>query len=368
MAQTGGHGFGIVGLGAIAEFHAKAVQAMSGGHLVCAFSRNGGDRADQFARDFGIKVHTGDYKKFLSHPGLDVVTIATPSGAHLEPAVAAAKCKKHVISEKPLEVTLERCDAMIAACKKHKVKLGGIFPSRLLPGAKAIREALNKNRFGKLTVCNAIVPWHRTQQYYDSGGWRGTWELDGGGALMNQSIHQIDLLQWLAGPIAEVSAYAACLAHKRIEVEDSAVAALRFKSGVLGVILGSTAMYPGHAAEVQISGEKGSAWLKGGHLVAWQFDVEEPGDAAFRVECGPSATSDKGKSGASDPRAISFAGHQRQFENFARCLDGKEKLLVDGGEARKAVEVILGVYKSALSKKAVCFPLAKTPKRSPFPR
>jgi UDP-N-acetyl-2-amino-2-deoxyglucuronate dehydrogenase len=367
MAQTGGYGFGIVGLGTIAEFHARAIQAMEGGHLACAFSRKGGERADKFARDFGVKVYTGDYEAFLKAPGLDVVTIATPSGAHLEPCLAAAKQKKHIISEKPLEITLERCDAMIAACKKYKVKLGGIFPSRVLGGVRVIREALDKKRFGQLTVCNALVPWHRTQQYYDSGGWRGTWDLDGGGALMNQSIHQVDLLQWLAGPIAEISAYAKCLAHKRIEVEDAAVAALRFKSGGLGVILGSTAMYPGQAAEVQISGEKGSAWLKGGHLVTWQFDVEDPQDAATRTQFGPPAA-DQGKSGASDPRAISFVGHQKQFENFARCLDGKEKLLVDGAEARKAVEVILGVYQSALTGKPVKLPLKKTPKRSRFPR
>ena len=136
---------------------------------------------------------------------------------------------------------------------------------------------------------------------------------------MNQSIHQVDLLQWLAGPVAEVSAFAGCLAHKRIEVEDAAVAALRFKSGGLGAIIGSTAMFPGQAAEVQISGERGSAWLKGGFLSVWQFEHEEPTDAQIRIDCGPPAE-DKGKGGASDPRAISFTGHQRQFENFVRCL------------------------------------------------
>ncbi len=365
MAQSGGFGFGIVGLGMIAEFHARAIQAMDGGHLVCGYSRTGGEKADTFAKTFGVKVYTGDFEEFLNAPGLDIVTIATPSGAHLEPALAAAKHKKHVVCEKPLEVTLERCDQMITACKKAKVKLGGIFPSRTNEAAQTIKAAADAGRFGKFTVCNALIPWWRTQQYYDSGGWRGTWELDGGGALMNQSIHTIDLLQWIAGPVKEVSSYASCLAHKRIAVEDAAVGALRFKSGAVGAIIGSTAMYPGHGAELQISGEKGSAWLRGGHLVAWQFEKEEPEDAGIRAKFAP-PTEDKGKSGAADPRAISFVRHQKQFENFARCIGGKETLLVDGAESRKAVELVLAVYQGALTHKPAVLPLKKTPKRGKF--
>jgi len=364
-ANAGGRGFGIVGLGTIAEFHAKAIQAMDGGHLVCAYSRKGGEKADKFARDFGIKVYNGDFVEFLRAPGLNIVTIATPSGAHLEPVLAAAKAKKHVMSEKPLEITLERCGQMIAACKRTTVKLGGIFQSRSMGAVQLVKQAVDAKRFGKLTVCNALVPWYRTQAYYDSGGWRGTWNLDGGGALMNQSIHTVDVLQWLAGPIAELSAYAGLLAHKRIEVEDAAVAALRFKSGALGLLLGSTAMYPGDSNEIHISGQRGTARLRGGHLVTWQFDKDEPEDAQRRVDFGPPAN-ESGKGGASDPRAISFTGHQRQFENFVRALDGKEKLLVDGSEARKAVEIILAVYQSALTRKAVKLPLKKTPRRSKF--
>ena len=365
MALTSCRGFGIVGLGSIADFHARAIQAMDGGRLLCAYSRSGGERADTFAKEFGVDVVVGDYEKFLKTPGLEIVTIATPSGSHMEPAIAAAKAKKHVVSEKPMEVTLERCDALIAACKKNRVTLGGVFQSRSTGGAQAIRAALDQKRFGKLTVCNALIPWHRTQAYYDSGGWRGTWKLDGGGALMNQSIHQIDLLQWLAGPIVELTAYANCLAHKRIEVEDSAVAALRFKNGALGAIVGSTAMFPGQPAEVQISGEKGSAWLKGGHLSLFQFETELPGDAQARIDFGP-PKEDAGKGGASDPRAISFVGHQRQFENFVASLNGKTKLMVDGTEARKAVEVILAIYKSASTHKPIQLPLKKTPKLGKF--
>jgi len=364
MAHAVGRAFGIIGLGTIAEFHARAIQAMAGGHLACAFSRSGGEKAAKFAADFGCKLYTEDFNAFLKHPGLDIVTVTTPSGAHLEPVVAAAKAKKHILCEKPLEITLERCDKMLAACKKNKVKLGGVFQTRSKGAIKLVKDAIDSRRFGKLTVINAIIPWHRTQQYYDSGGWRGTWELDGGGALMNQSIHTVDILQHFGGPLKELTAYAGCLAHKRIEVEDTAAAALKFKNGAIGVLLASTAMFPGDLSEVHVSGEHGSARLRDGFLTFWKFDKEEPGDAQKLIDFGPQDSGNKG--GAGDPRAISFVNHQRQFENFVRSLDKSEPLLVDGSEARKTVEIILGVYQSALTGKAVRFPLKKTPKRGKF--
>jgi len=367
MAASGGFGIGIVGLGMIAEFHAKAIQAMEGAHLACAFTRKGGEKADKFAKDFGIQLYVGDYDAFLKHPGLNVVAIATPSGAHLEPAEAAAKAGKHVICEKPLEITLERCDALIAACKKNKVLLGGIFPSRTGGAVQIMRRAASAGRFGRLTVCNALIPWWRTQTYYDQGKWRGTWALDGGGALMNQSIHTIDLLQWLAGPVKEIFAFAGCLAHQNIEVEDAAAAALKFKSGAVGTIVGTTAMFPGTSNEVHIAGDKGTAILRGSNLILWKFEKEMPEDSEIREKYAPPPEGAT-KSGASDPRAISFTGHQHQFENFVRCLRGEEKLLVDGLEARKAVEVILAIYGSALTGKPLKLPLKKTPKRKKFPK
>ena len=360
MAASGGKGFGIVGIGSIADFHIKAIQAMEGGHLECLYSRSGGERAEKVAKECGVKLYSGEIDGFLKHPGLDIVAIATPSGAHLEPAIAAAKAGKHVICEKPLEITLERCEKMVKACKKNKVLLGGIFPQRTLEATQTIKAAVDAGRFGKLTMCSALVPWHRTQQYYDGGGWRGTWDLDGGGALMNQSIHTVDLLQWIAGPIKELNAYVARRAHERIEVEDVATAALKFKSGALGTLVGSTAMWPGSSVELIISGEKGTAWLRGGNIVQWQFDPPKPEDADILEKFKP--VPDAGKGGASDPRAISFVPHQKQFENFVGCLDGKNKLFVDGNEAIKAVDIILGVYASAMKGKAVKLPLKKTPK------
>ena len=352
-------GFGIVGSGMISEFHANAIGAIPGAELVAVMDtveKNARTRGEQF----DVKWYT-DLDQFIAHPGLDVVAIATPSGAHLEPAVAAAKAKKHVICEKPLEVTLERCDRMIDACRRAKVKLAGIFPSRTGESIRLLKKAIEQGRFGKLTLCDAYIKWYRTQEYYDSGGWRGTWRYDGGGALMNQSIHTIDLLQWLAGPVESIAAVADCLVHERIEVEDVAVAALRFRSGALGVIQGTTAAFPGHPCEIHISGEKGSAFWKDGRFSAWEFAEKLPEDDEVMEEFGLTGDAGRG-AGSADPRALSFAGHQRQFEDLLGCLEEDRVPMVDGREARKAVEIILAVYKSAQTGRRVKLPLKSTPK------
>ena len=181
----------------------------------------------------------------LRRDDVHAVIICTPSGNHLESALAAAAAGKHVVVEKPLEITPERCDQIIAACDKAGVKLCTIFPSRFADANMALKTAVDAGRFGKLTLGETTCKWCRTQAYYDSGQWRGTWQLDGGGALMNQAIHNVDLLLWLMGPVTHVSGFTATLAHERIEVEDTAVATLRFANGALGVIIAATSIHPG---------------------------------------------------------------------------------------------------------------------------
>src|SRR3954462_5794058 len=220
------YGFGIVGCGMISSFHAKAIADVRGAKLVACFDTRE-TSAEKFAADYGCKAYT-DLNAMLADPKVSIVTIATPSGAHMDPAVAAARAGKHVIVEKPLEITLNKCDRMIDACKKAGVQLGAVFPSRFHDSSVKIKKAIDGGRFGRLTLGDSYVKWFRTQQYYDSGAWRGTWALDGGGALMNQAIHSVDLLTWLMGPAVEVSAYTATLAHQRIEVEDVAVANVKF--------------------------------------------------------------------------------------------------------------------------------------------
>ena len=269
MAAKGGFGFGIVGCGMIAEFHAQAVQAMKGGHLVCVQDTIEAS-AKRVGRKYGVPWYT-DYGRFLKHEGLDIITIATPSGAHMVPAVKAAKAGKHIACEKPLEVTLERCDRMIDAAKKARVGLAGIFPSRFAPAFQETHKAVCQGRLGTPTMGIAYIPWHRTQEYYDSGGWRGTWKLDGGGSAMNQSIHTIDLLQWFMGPITEITAFADCLIHKRVEVEDIAVASLRFRNGALGSIVATTAAWPAHPRRVDLAGSDGSIFIKDNDIFGRKF-------------------------------------------------------------------------------------------------
>ena len=365
MAKKGRFGFGIVGCGMIADFHARAIEAMKGGYLACVYSRSKSN-ADRVAKAFNCASYQ-DYEAFLSHPGLDIVTIATPSGAHLEPCVQAADAGKHIICEKPLEVTLERVDRMIRVCKKNKVMLAGIFPRRFSEATAVFKKTVDSGRLGKITLADAYVKWFRTQEYYDSGDWRGTWLLDGGGALMNQSIHTIDLLYYLAGDVNSVCAYADRTIHKRIETEDNAVAIVKFKSGALGVIEGSTSCFSptGHPAEVHLCGSEGSIFMRDESFTVWDFKKKRASDKKIKLKF--QAELGEAGAGAADPSAIDFSGHLKNFEDAVRSLKSGKKPLIDGPEARKSIEIILAIYRSALKGgKPVHLPLKRTPVRRSF--
>lgn len=347
-------GFGIVGCGMIAEFHTRAINDLPNARVVAAYSRSpkNGEKIRELAKD-GCEIYS-DYTNFLAHPGLDVVCVCTPSGAHLEPSVAAAQAGKHVVVEKPLEINLERCDAIIQACEKAGVRLCAIFPSRFSPANLQLNAAIDAGRFGKLTMGDTYVKWWRTQEYYESGGWRGTWDLDGGGALMNQAIHNVDLITWLMGDVAEITALTATLAHDRIEVEDTAVAALRFKNGALGVIEAATSAYPGLLKRTEIHGADGSARVEQDDITLWNFRAETDDDKRIAAEIqGRSA----GNSGASDPRGISHAGHRDQLADFLHAIETSTAAKVDGREGRRAVEIIRGIYQSAKTRRTVELPL-----------
>jgi predicted dehydrogenase len=348
--------FGIIGCGMIANFHAKAIESIGGKVAACY------DRVPYAIERFA-QEHTGckpynDFSAFLADKDIEIVTIGTPSGAHFEPAIAAAEAGKHIIVEKPLEITLDRCDKIIETAKKNNVKLATVFHSRFHESSQKIKNAVNAGRFGRLTLGDSIVKWYRTQRYYDSGAWRGTWELDGGGALMNQAIHSIDLLLWLMGPVVEVSAKIALLAHSRIAVEDTAVASLRFANGALGTITGTTASYPGYLKRVEISGSSGSAVLEEEDIVKWDFSEAKPEDAAVKEAMNLRRST---AGGAADPSAIGFAGHAKLFKNVCNAIDGREQVVVSGEEGRRSVEVILAIYKSAESGKSVHLPLGSDP-------
>ncbi len=337
--------FGIIGAGMIANFHAKAIQAMEGGELHAIFARNP-EKAAESAKEHGCKAFN-DLDEFLADPDLEIVAIATPSGAHLEPAVAAAKAGKHVIVEKPLEVTPARIDEMLAAANETGVTISGIFNRRFHPAMDALKKAVDDGRFGQLTMCDAYVKWYRDQAYYDSGAWRGTWDLDGGGAFMNQGIHTVDALLYLAGDVKSVCATTGCLTHTGIEVEDTGVAILEFANGAKGVIQCATSCWSstGHPAEVHLCGEKGSVFLADEQFRVWDF--EQPAAQDDEVKAQFMQGAEVAGLGANDPSAINFTGHQRNFEDVVGAIrDGREPA-VSGQEARRAVALICAIYESA---------------------
>lgn len=346
------YGLGIVGCGMIADFHAKAVNDLKNANLVGCFNIRY-PSAKKFADKWNVTAHK-TLESLLDDKDIHAISVCTPSGAHLEPAIAAAKAGKHVIVEKPLEVTLKKCDKIISACEKNNVALATIFPSRFHKSCQLLKTAIDAGKFGTLSLGDAYVKWYRTQQYYDSGQWRGTWELDGGGALMNQAIHSVDLLTWFMGPVVEVTAKTATRAHKRIEVEDIAAAVLRFENGALGVIEATTAAYPGWLKRIEIHGSHGSACIEEEDITKWQFAKMTAKDKRIAFEY-LNATDSGG--GASDPSTIGHAAHTEQFKDFFDAIKGNRTPKIDGHEGRRSVEIIRGIYKSANSGKTVSLPL-----------
>ena len=337
--------FGIVGTGMIAHFHAQAIEAMEGSVLHSCYNRDP-EKAADFSERYGIKNHTS-LEEFLADPELEIITIGTPSGSHLEPALAAMEAGKHVICEKPLEVNLDKINSMIEASEKNNVTLAAILNRRFNESVVVLKDAVDKGRFGTLTLVEASIKWYRDQAYYDSAGWRGTWALDGGGALMNQSIHIIDQLIHTVGLVKRVTASMGLLTHENIEVEDTAVALLEFENGAKGIVQGSTSCWSstGHPAEVNICGSEGSAFLADEHFKVWDFKNPAPEDAY--VHANLMATEGAQGLGANDPNAINFTGHQRNFEEVVNSIKEGRKPSVDCLEARKAVAVITAIYESA---------------------
>ncbi|MEJ2700993.1 MAG: Gfo/Idh/MocA family oxidoreductase [Sedimentisphaerales bacterium] len=338
--------FGIVGAGLIADFHARAIADIPNAKLIGCCDKIA-DRAKSLADKHGVRAFD-DYEQMLGSDEIDIVTIATPSGFHMEPTIAAAKAGKHVICEKPLEITLGRIDAMIEAHEKAGTRLGGIFPYRFNDMMKPLREAINSGRLGVITCASIFVPWWRTDEYYKDS-WHGTWKLDGGGALMNQSIHMVDMLCDVMPPIESLQAFTGKLGHPQIETEDTAVAVLRYTDGALGMIYGTTASFPGQFRRFEVTGTKGTIINVENSITVWQFADEKPEDAEVLKKFGQI----EGGGGVADPAAITHENHTRNFKAFLDTLESGEDFWIDGREARKAVEVILAIYESAKDQKPV---------------
>ena len=334
----------LVGCGRISRNHFDALRKVDGLKLT-AVADSDEERARAAGEEQGVPWYSG-YAEMLRKAECDVVTIATPSGVHSAQGIEAAAAGKHVITEKPMAITLEQADALVAATDKAGVRLFVVKQNRLNPAVQLLRRAVDKGRFGRIYLANTTVRWHRPQEYYDAASWRGTWEFDGG-AFMNQASHYVDLLQWLMGPVESVVAKTATQA-RRIEAEDSGVAVLRFRSGALGVIEVNVLTYPRNwEGSITIIGEKGTAKVGGtavNKVEHWSFAEYDDDDKLVEAA-------------ATSPPSVYGFGHEGYYRNVLAVLRGEAQPETDGRAGRKSLELILGIYEAAKTGRDVPLPL-----------
>jgi len=346
----------LVGAGVIGRHHARVIGELGDQVELVAVVDLDPAKAEKIAGEHGGTVFTS-LTDALGAADPDVVVVCTPTGRHGEVAIEALRAGKHVIIEKPAEVTVEKTDEIIAAQRQAGTLVAVISQHRFDPSTEVVVDAIRRGELGRLTSGIASIDWWRGQTYYDSGDWRGTWDLDGGGALMNQGVHTVDLLVATLGRPIEVFAYTATLAHERIEVEDVAVGVVRFDNGALGVLHGTTAAYPGLSARLQVHGDKGSAVIDNDELSF--IHVTKEGGGAEEVAYGSASTSVNqiadypqasgvgAETAGSSPGQLPTGPHHRQYENFLAALAGKEELRVDLETNRRSIAVITAVYESA---------------------
>lgn len=336
-------GFGIIGCGIIADFHANAIHELSADAELIGVCDVVYDAAEKFAHRHSTNAFKNE-AELLACKDVDAVCICTPSGYHYSSVIAAARAGKNIICEKPLAINKEQLDAVEAECKNAGVTVSVISQNRYAKSVNRVKRAIDEGLLGKIVCADIYMKYYRSQEYYDSGSWRGTKRIDGGGALMNQGIHGVDLLLYLAGDIKSVYAISKTLS-RNIEVEDTLSAVVEYKSGATGVIQATTSVYPGYPRRLDINGDKGTIVLDETSIVRW--DIQN-GGGHDDVVLMPSFTN-----GAATPTAISNDGHIQQISDTIRCIkEGKQPLsgLADG---RRAVDVILAIYKSAEEGKPV---------------
>jgi UDP-N-acetyl-2-amino-2-deoxyglucuronate dehydrogenase len=343
------HRFALVGAGVIGKHHAKVIAQLADRIELAAVADIDLDKARALSPDHAYPSLT----EALAAEQIDVVVVCTPTGRHGALAIEALEAGKHVIVEKPAEITVERTDEIIAAQQKAGKVVTVISQHRFDESTETVLAAIARGEFGRITSGIASIDWWRGQSYYDSGDWRGTWELDGGGALMNQGVHTVDLLVAALGRPVEVFAYTGTLAHQRIEVEDVAAGVVKFESGALGVLHGSTAAYPGLSARLQVHGDRGSAVIDDDQLTFFHATPEgtEPEEKLMGTTQTTTASA-AGATASSNPGGLSDA-HRLQYLNFLGALDGTEELRVDLETNRRSIGVITGVYESARTGKPV---------------
>lgn len=337
--------FAVIGCGRIAPKHAESIVALPEAELV-AVCDIVPEKAQAFAEKYGAKPYTS-YEEMLAKEDIEVVTIATPSDLHAPIGIAAAKSGRHVMVEKPMAMTLKSADELIKTCKDNGVKLEVIHQNRFNKSVKLMRKALEDGRFGKLTHGQATVRWNRDDNYYAQASWRGT-KLQDGGVLMNQSIHNIDLLQWTFGPVESIFGYTTT-AMRKIEMEDVGGAVIKFKSGAIGLIEAASTIYPKNIEEtLNVFGSTGSVIIGGiavNRIETWEFpESEEEKKQIFASQ-------------ESDPPTVYGFGHREVISDMIQAIREDRTPAIPGEEGRKALEIILAIYKCQQTKEPVVFPL-----------
>ncbi len=353
--------FGILGCGTIAPTHAGALAGIDDARLL-AVADVLPDRAGALAEKFNLDRVYDSAEKLIADDELDAICVCTPSGMHADHAVAAMEAGKHVLVEKPMEITLGACDRMIEAARRTGRTLSVVCQHRFDDASMLVKDAIDAGKLGAMVLATADVKWWRTQHYYDSGDWRGTFAMDGGGALMNQGVHTVDLLRWLAGDVKTVFAHVRTAAHERIEVEDVAVAALTFANGAVGTLTATTAAYDGLPVRIDLFGTLGSAILEGDRLrmLGLKTGESHTGEAAAEhamsvAKGGTASVRDQAaaRSAVAPPGAVWGDAHRAQIRDFIHAATHGVPPIITGRSARKAVAIILAVYESSRTGKVV---------------
>ncbi len=334
-------GVAVAGGGMIAGVHVAALREVADARVVGAWSRSA-ERARRFAEQHGVHAY-GSFEELLADPAVEAVSICLPASWHAEYGIRAAAAGKHVIVEKPIDITEEKAERLIEACRQHRRTLAVIFQNRYTPAARRLRQALDQGLLGRPILGDAYIKWFRSTEYYRSSPWRGTKAGDGGGALITQAIHTIDLLQWFMGGARRVCGMVRTSTHA-IESEDLGVAVVEFAEGAMGVIEGATAVQPGFKERIEIHGQRGSVILEGGNIREWK--VEGCTEADY-VDARTVTY------GSTNSPAISHVNHTAQFEEIIGAIQAGRDPLVSGEEGLKALRIVLGIYESSAARRWV---------------
>ena len=329
---------GLIGGGNISRAHARAASAIAGAKITAVFGSNA-EKVSRLSREHGGTPYQ-DFQQFLSHRPMEMVLIGSPSGLHATQGIEAARHRLHVLVEKPIDITSERADALIAQCEQAQVKLGVIFQDRFQPDIRRLKQLIGDGVLGRPLLADARVKWFRPPEYYSGSRWRGTWALDGGGALINQGVHTADLLLWLLGDVVHVQARTATLLQE-IETEDTAIALLDFANGALGVLQATTAAFPGYRRRVEITGSEGTVVLEQDRIIA--ADLKKGTEQWVTSEEGDQNAS------ASSPVISDSRGHQSAIEDFIHAVDNDGTPACDGREGRRSVALVEAIYRASRS-------------------